>query len=199
MLLLKLFTSVFAQLRGIVEYDHRNRAFRPVRQAQRTTAERRVDRQKVTFSLGSCDLLQWEQKVPHMQNAKGGDLFLYPGFILYRAAKEAFSVIDFHDVNGSFNLVKFLEVEGVPKDSKEIGQAWAKANKDGSPDKRFANNHRIPIVAYASLSLKTSSGLWEEFQFSSPERGARFIQTWNNFVASFGTHEGSASQRLTIQ
>jgi hypothetical protein len=32
-------------------------------------------------------------------------LFLYPGFILYRAAREAFSVIDFHDVIGNCDLV----------------------------------------------------------------------------------------------
>jgi hypothetical protein len=58
---------------------------------ERTTVESKVARQRVSFSLGSCDLIQWEQKVPHLQNSKGGDLFMYPGFILYRAAKEAFS------------------------------------------------------------------------------------------------------------
>jgi hypothetical protein len=152
---------------------------------ERTTAEKRVDRQRVAFSLGNCDLLQWEQKVPHMQNAKGGDLFLYPGFILYRAARQAFSVIDFHDVNGNCNLVKFQEEQGVPKDSKVIGQTWTKANKDGTRDKRFVNNYQIPIVAYASLSLKSDSGLWEEFQFSNVERVAQFLQSWNKFVSSF--------------
>jgi hypothetical protein len=29
--------------------------------------------------------------VPHLRNSKGGDLYLYPGFILFRAAREAFS------------------------------------------------------------------------------------------------------------
>jgi hypothetical protein len=152
---------------------------------ERTTAEKRVDRQRVAFLLGNCNLLQWEQKVPHMQNAKGGDLFLYPGFILYRAARQAFSVIDFHDVNGNCNLVKFQEEQGVPKDSKVIGQTWIKANKDGSRDKRFVNNYQIPIVAYASLSLKSNSGLWEEFQFSNVERVAQFLLSWNKFVGSF--------------
>jgi hypothetical protein len=142
---------------------------------ERTTAETRVDRQKVTFALGNCDLIQWEQKVPHIQNAKGGELFLYPGFIVYRAAREAFSVIDFHDLKSNAALVKFEEEQGVPKDSKVIGQAWAKANKDGSRDKRFANNYQIPVVLYASLSLKSDTGLWEEFQFSNPERLQFFL------------------------
>src|SRR6185437_13741560 len=76
---------------------------------ERTTATSRIDRQRVTFSIDSCDLIQWEQKVPHLRNSKGGDLFLYPGFILYRAAKEAFSVIDYHDVNGTAVAIGFQE------------------------------------------------------------------------------------------
>jgi hypothetical protein len=166
---------------------------------ERTTAETRVDRQRVAFSLGSCDLIQWEQKVPHIQNAKGGDLFLYPGFIVYRAAKEAFSVIDFHDVRSNAALVKFQEEEAVPKDSKVVGQTWAKANKDGSRDKRFANNYQIPVVLYASLSLKSETGLWEEFQFSNPERLQLFLQDWAKFVASFGAGQQGAFQTHRLQ
>jgi Protein of unknown function (DUF4236) len=153
---------------------------------ERTTAEKRIDRERVTFSLGTCDLIQWEQKVPHLQNVNGGDLFLYPGFILYRAAREAFSVIAFHDVKGNAVAVKFQEEQGVPKDSKVIGQTWAKCNKDGSRDKRFVNNYQIPIVLYASLALKSETGLWEEFQFSNPELLQRFLAAFNAFVVSFG-------------
>jgi hypothetical protein len=153
---------------------------------ERTTAEKRIDRERVTFSLGTCDLIQWEQKVPHLQNVNGGDLFLYPGFILYRAAREAFSVIAFHDVKGNAVAVKFQEEQGVPKDSKVIGQTWAKCNQDGSRDKRFVNNYQIPIVLYASLALKSESGLWEEFQFSNPELLQRFLAAFNAFVVSFG-------------
>jgi hypothetical protein len=97
---------------------------------ERTTLERRVARERVTFSLGTCDLIQWEQKVPNLQNANGGDLFLFPGFILYRAAREAFSVIDFHDVKGQCDLVRFQETGSVPTDAKIVGQTWVKVNKD---------------------------------------------------------------------
>lgn len=130
-------------------------------------------------------MIQSEQKVPHLANANGGDLFLYPGFILYRSAQEAFSVIDFHDVNGQCDLVRFQEEEVVPSDAKVIGQTWVKANKDGSPDRRFANNHQIPIAAYASLTLKSQTGLWEGYQFSNPERLVQFLKTFNSFVSSF--------------
>lgn len=154
---------------------------------ERTTATLRIGRDRVTFSLGSCNLLRWEdQKVPHLQNAKGGELFLFPGFILYRAAREAFSVIDFHDVTSTAGWVNFQEEETVPKDAQVVGQTWAKANKDGSPDRRFVNNYQIPIVRYASLTLKSSTGLWEEFEFSDSSRIMPFVAAWNAFVTSLG-------------
>lgn len=158
---------------------------------ERTVADLRLDRQKVPFALGSCDLIQWEQKVPHLQNANGGDLFLYPGFILYRAAREAFSVIDFHDLKGITALTKFHEEQGVPNDSTVVGQTWAKANKDGSRDKRFVNNYQVPIALYGSWTLKSNTGLWEEFQFSNPELLQRLVVALNAFAASFGTSTGT--------
>jgi hypothetical protein len=43
---------------------------------ERTTANIRVARQSVKFTISNCDLIQWEQTVPHLQNAKGGDFYL---------------------------------------------------------------------------------------------------------------------------
>jgi hypothetical protein len=123
--------------------------------------------------------------VPHLQNTNGGDLFLYPGFILYRAAKQAFSVIDFHEVTLTATLVNFVEHERVPSDSQVVGQTWAKANKDGSRDRRFVNNYQLPVMRYMELSFRSATGLWEEYQFSDPARVERFVRAWNAFVTSF--------------
>jgi len=82
-------------------------------------------------------------------------------------------------------MIQFQEEEAVPKGSTVIGQAWAKANKDGNRDKRFANNYQIPIALYSSLSMESDSGLWEEFQFSNPERLKRFLEAFNKFESSF--------------
>jgi hypothetical protein len=161
---------------------------------QRTTADMNITRQRITFSLGNCDLIQWEQRVPHMSNSKGGDLYLYPGFILYRAAREAFSVIDYHEVSSKPQMVAFNEIESVPNDAKVTGQTWAKANRDGSRDRRFVDNYQIPIVQYEAVTFKSASGLWEEFHFSNPERVTRFLASFDGFVASFAkAASGSAS------
>lgn len=152
---------------------------------ERTTANIRLSRQRVKFGLETCDLIQWEQNVPHIKNAKGGDFFLYPGFILYRAARDAFSLIQYHDVIGKAEMVSFQEEETVPSDSEVIGHTWAKANKDGSKDRRFANNYQIPIARYGSITLRSDNGLWEEFEFSNPQRLINFLNAFNAFTASF--------------
>lgn len=155
---------------------------------ERTTADLKVTRQRVRFALGKCDLVRWEQPVPHLGNSNGGDMFLYPGFILYRAAKTAFSVIDYHDVKPQVVNVSFQEIEEVPSDSRVIGQTWAKANKDGSRDRRFANNKQIPVALYGGLSLKSTTGLYEEFHLSNPEPLIRFVASFESFVASFSPY-----------
>jgi DNA-directed RNA polymerase subunit RPC12/RpoP len=66
-----------------------------------------------------------------------------------------------------------------------VGQTWAKINKDGTRDKRFADNYEIPIALYGELTLKSDTGLWEKFLFSNPEKMERFVESWSAFVASF--------------
>lgn len=165
----------------------------------RTIANEMIDRESVTFELGTCDLITWDQKVPHLQNANGGDLFFYPGFILYRASRQTFSVIDFHEVTLTAEPMNFVEKETVPSDSRVVGQTWAKANKDGSRDRRFVNNYMVPVVRYADLSFKSASGLWEEFQFSDPSRAERFAKAWNGFVTSFDAQQESAPDEPQLQ
>lgn len=152
---------------------------------ERTVASTKVERQRVGFNLSSCDLIEWDQKVPHLQNAKGGDIYLYPGFILYRAAREAFSVIEYHDVSIVAVLQAFHEEDGLPSDSAVIGKTWAKSNKDGSRDKRFVDNYEIPIAQYGRVTFRSQTGLWEEFHVSNPKRLENFLTSLGTFGNSF--------------
>jgi hypothetical protein len=155
------------------------------RAVERTTASETITRQPVSFSLDRCDLLQWDQSVPHLPNRTGGEMYIYPGFLLYRASRQAFALIDFHEVSLSFRPVRFVEREAVPSDSQVVGNTWAKANQDGTPDRRFRGNHQIPIALYGALTFSSRSGLNEEFQLSNAAVAERFAKAWTNFQASF--------------
>jgi hypothetical protein len=155
------------------------------RVAERSAANEAITREPVNFSLDSCDLIQWEQKVPHLPNRTGGDIYIYPGFLLYRASKQAFALIDSREVTLTHRDTRFIEEEKVPADTRTVGHAWAKSNKDGSPDRRFRDNYQIPIVIYASLTFTSPNGLEEEFQLSNRDLAERFAKAWDKFHSSF--------------
>ncbi|MEO7146123.1 MAG: tetratricopeptide repeat protein, partial [Bryobacteraceae bacterium] len=154
------------------------------RVVERSAADEAIAREVVTFALGACDLIQWEQEVPHLPNRTGGELYIYPGFLLYRASKQAFALIDSRDVNLTFRAVRFIEDQTVPADATTVGQAWVKSNKDGSPDRRFRDNYQIPIMLYGCLMFSSPSGLQEEYHCSNPGLAERFTNAWKLFSAS---------------
>ncbi len=145
---------------------------------ERSTHNKTITRNPVVFSLTSCDLIQWEPKVPHLPNHTGGDMYIYPGFILYRASKQAFALIDFRDVTLTFVSMRFTEIGTIPSDSQVVGHTWAKCNKDGSPDRRFQGNHQIPIAHYGELLFVSPNGLDVRYLCSDAALAQRFVTTW---------------------
>jgi len=62
-----------------------------------------------------------------------------------------------------------------------IGQTWKKANKDGSPDRRFNNNYQIPAVAYGTIRINSKTGLNEEYLISNPNATQAFAKAFALF------------------
>jgi len=154
------------------------------RYRERTTASHSIERKRVAISLGSCELIESSWKVPHLMNANGGEMFIYPAFILYHVSREAFALIDIREANLLYNRSSFIEEEAIPTDAQLIGYTWKKANKDGSPDRRFANNYQIPILAYGDLRLTSKSGLNEEYLISNAAAAQVFEEAWTAFKSA---------------
>lgn len=152
---------------------------------ERTTHNKTITRNPVAFSLASCDLIQWSDGVPHLPNHTGGEMYIYPGFVLYRAAKQAFALLDFRDVRLKFVSMRFTETGPVPSDSEIVDHTWAKCNKDGTPDRRFQGNHQIPIAHYGELLFRSPSGLDVRYLCSSPSLARQFASAWDSFRTSF--------------
>lgn len=157
------------------------------RYRERTTASQSIQRQPVRVSLGTCDLIQSSLKVPRLMNANGGELFLNPAFVLYFVSQQAFALVDIRDVTLNYNPMSFIEEESVPSDAELIGHTWKKANKDGSPDRRFANNYQIPILKYADVRLSSQSGLNEAYMISNERLAHAFGEAFANFQSALPT------------
>jgi len=168
---------------------------------ERTVAARSVERVQVRAGTGGCELIETRWRVPQLENSNGGELLIYPAFILYRVSTEAFALVDVRETQIVYDTVAFHENEIVPSDSRVIGHTWLKANKDGSPDKRFANNRQIPIAEYGRLRITSGTGLNEEYMVSSAQAAMQFSKAWSEFVMrippdSIETMETDATRRV---
>jgi hypothetical protein len=118
----------------------------------------------------------------------------YPGFILVAARDDSdFALIDLRELEIQYTNSHFTESEMLPSDASVIGKTWAKANKDGSRDRRFAHNRELPIALYGDVHLAGPGGLRETLTVSRPEPGMAFcaaVQHLKRILSSEGVKLG---------
>ena len=144
------------------------------RRATRSSVSTVVERAPVAFSVSDADdVIQTSESILRLGNANGPDVLVYPAFILLRSARDL-AFVDLREVDVQFAGIRFNEDEAVPQDSQVVGHNWLKANKDGSPDRRFANNRQIPVALYGELSLTSPEGVNESYLLSDHAKAERF-------------------------
>jgi hypothetical protein len=150
---------------------------------ERSAAARTVERRLVRFDDAPCPLLEALSPVPHMQNANGGDLFVFPAFLVYFVSRDKFALLEYSMIDLSLSLTEFLE-DGtpIPSDAEQGSGTWLKVNKNGSPDMRFKDNRRIPTAIYGKLLFTSSQGLREEYMVSNRRSAEEFAGTWSRLV-----------------
>jgi len=164
---------------------------------ERSSASSTVTRVPVTFSYASLDFINSKYEAIKLQNANGGDLYIYPGFIIIpNEITNDFGIIDFKEVEIEHNEQRFVENEDVPSDTKIIGRTWQYVNKNGSPDKRYSFNPEIPIVLYYKFTLKSSKGLHECFLVSFCEIGNLFCKSLELFRDSLRNMKWNKEENL---
>jgi hypothetical protein len=151
--------------------------------AQRTTATEAIDRKTVRLDYAQNGIISTKWEALRFGNANGQGIYLYPGFVMMRDPGRDFALIDVREVNVAFSITQFIEEAALPSDAEVIGHTWKKANKDGSPDRRFANNYEIPIVRYGELRLKSATGINEAYLLSDTAAAEAFAATMSAYQA----------------
>jgi hypothetical protein len=142
----------------------------------RSAAGSVVDRTKASIGR-AADALVATSEAPPAIAVQGGRAvaYLYPGFVLVAQRDGTdFALVDLTDIDVRFYEQQFVESDAVPGDAQVVGKAWAKSNKDGSRDRRFAHNREIPVALYGNLDLTSPGGLHESLMASQPAACAEF-------------------------
>ena len=142
--------------------------------ATRSGIAEKMIRKKVSLRFADPEIIRSRFRALHFQNANGGDIYLYPAFVIITSGSGLFAVKDIRDLNIRFNTRDYPEEGSVPSDAQIVGNTWAKVNKDGSPDRRFRDNYSIPVCRYGMLHFISSAGLNEMYCLSDAEKAKGF-------------------------
>lgn len=155
----------------------------------KAAAQTSMTRSEVSFSFSSLEVIETNEKTLHFQNFNGGDFYFYPSFIIYFKSKEEIAILDYSDLHLHYTESRFLEeAKNIPTDTEKIGETWYRVNKDGSPDKRFADNYKIPIVLYGSIQLKTTSGVNELYYISDAQKAKHYCEQYSKYQSLLRHH-----------
>ena len=151
---------------------------------ERTVATKTITRQPVQFYHQTLDFIKTSYDAMVLGNANGGNLYIYPGFVIVKESSSTdFGIIDLKNISFIYSDSSFIEEETVPSDSKNLGYTWKYCNKNGSPDRRYSNNYQIPIQQYGEIAISSSEGLNEEFMISNSDATKLFTTNLCNFIA----------------
>lgn len=102
-------------------------------------------------------------------------LWLLPDHLLVMQ-KSKFGILDYKFLNLSCEPTDFVEDGVLPKDAEVVRYTWQYVNKDGSPDKRYANNRKYAVCKYGDIHITSQNGLNIELQCSNYENAVRFCE-----------------------
>ncbi|TXN20392.1 DUF4236 domain-containing protein [Methylobacterium sp. WL9] len=163
---------------------------------ERSFASSAVSRTPIRLSRVTDAIVASAEPGLRFQNANGADLDFFPGLLLMRSRDgRDYALVDLRDLQVAVRPRAFVEEEVVPADSQVVDQAWAKANRDGSRDRRFNDNRQIPVVRYGEILFTTPDGVAEAFHASNCEAALAFGAAFHELQAALARQAQSGPER----
>ena len=101
-------------------------------------------------------------------------LYFFPDRILISEGS-GLGAVEYKELQIKADETRFIENSGVPPDAQVVGRTWRYTNRDGAPDRRFSYNPTIPIVLYAAIQLRSSTGMNLVLQASNVANAKQFV------------------------
>lgn len=111
------------------------------------------------------------------------DLYFFPERLIIKRNNK-FAAVFYKHLSIDCAYTRFIETDRVPRDSEVIDYTWKYLNKNGTPDKRYKENRRLPICLYSEYTIQSDTGVFEVITTSKKgafDNFAKFVDTVGNF------------------
>lgn len=139
-----------------------------------------IKRCEASIYVGVFNFLKSAFDIPVLDS---GDAryYIYPKFII-KATDVCHFYVYPHDPDGlTAATVNYQESEARPVDAEFLKYTWQYVNKNGEPDKRYANNLRYPVFKYCCLFVNTGNTT-AKFMFSNYTTASEFATAYTVYA-----------------
>ena len=139
-----------------------------------------IKRCEASIYVGVFNFLKSAFDIPVLDS---GDTryYIYPKFII-KATDVCHFYVYPHDLGRlTTATVNYQESEARPVDAEFLKYTWQYANKNGEPDKRYANNLRYPVFKYCCLFVNTGNTT-AKFMFSNYTTASEFATAYTVYA-----------------
>lgn len=143
-----------------------------------------VEKRPTEFGYALPRVLKTNITPPSMKVGKETVYFLPDLLLVVESGKVGAVGYDTLDIQWQDS--RFIEEGSIPRDAVVVGRTWKHPNKNGGPDRRFANNRQLPICLYESFHLRSANGLNELLQVSTNGRTEPFAKALRSLAATLG-------------
>jgi hypothetical protein len=150
-----------------------------------------VQRKQVHLRIGTPRLIK--SNVAFLCIPLGNkDLYFAPDSILIVSGRSV-AALHYDDVEMIEEATTFIEDQEAPDDAQVVGETWQYVNRNGTPDRRFANNRKRPICRYGQMDFRSSGGLNERLNYSRLGAAKDFVACATTMRHSIGAEPVKSS------
>jgi hypothetical protein len=108
----------------------------------------------------------------------------------------------YENLNIHTGTTNFIETDPVPKDAAIVRYTWQFVNKDGSADRRYANNRQLPVCQYGRIMLQAGDQIGVEIHVSNAAIAANIgtaFQYYADYLEELSFHNQAAALSSAVQ
>lgn len=154
-----------------------------------------VSLKETNFGVGVFNYIKSKFDVPIIPIANQL-LYIYPEYAILSTSPSRFEIVDYANISMIYTAIRFNEPGFYPLDAEKIGTTWEYVNKNGGPDKRYANNRQISVVRYGGLNLIIKGKMTVTFQVSNAKLAEDFCSIFNKFA---GTVRANKNESVSVE
>jgi hypothetical protein len=141
-----------------------------------------TERAAARLELGNGKVVQFGAKTLKIQATGGPAITFYPGMLMTVAADGSRDLLGLREVRVDVRPVHVAETDFVPADARIVkNPPDPGSTKFGDPS--LHHDHRLPICAYAQMTVHGPAGRMAEYQFSNAGAGEHFAETFKRYRA----------------